>query len=74
MMMSAIILTAGISVAYYNTRSLAFEGTPVIASEDDEKYTFLDFYIYKDDIMSAKKKLVQLIPDKTINIVFNNKY
>ena len=39
---SAVILTLGISVAYYNTCSLAFDGEPVIASANDEKITAID--------------------------------
>lgn len=35
-MMSAVTLTVGISLAYYNTCSLAFDTEPVIASVDDE--------------------------------------
>ena len=35
-MMSAVTLTVGISLAYYNTCSLAFDTEPVIVSVDDD--------------------------------------
>lgn len=42
-MMSAVTLTVGISLAYYNTCSLAFDTEPVIASVDDDNITFWIF-------------------------------
>ena len=64
--MSAVILTLGISVAYYNTCSLAFDGEPVIASVDNEKVTFLDFSISKKELKKVKSEIDKAIPDRAI--------
>ena len=45
MMMSAVVLVAGISVAYYNTYSMIYEEEPVIVSVGGGEYSFLDFKI-----------------------------
>ncbi len=66
--MSAVILTLGISVAYYNTCSLAFDGEPVIASVDNEKVTFLDFSISKKELKKVKSEIDKAIPDRAINM------
>ncbi len=67
-MLSAVILTVGISVAYYNTCSLAFDGEPVIASVNDEKITFLDFSISRKELEKVKDEIDKAIPDKAINM------
>lgn len=66
--MSAVILTLGISVAYYNTCSLAFDGEPVIASVDNEKVTFLDFSISKKELKKVKSEIDKAIPERAINM------
>ena len=66
--MSVVILTLGISVAYYNTCSLAFDGEPVIASVDNEKVTFLDFSISKKELKKVKSEIDKAIPDRAINM------
>lgn len=66
--MSAVILTLGISVAYYNTCSLAFDGEAVIASVDNEKVTFLDFSISKKELKKVKSEIDKAIPDRAINM------
>ena len=38
MMMSAVVLIAGISVAYYNTYSMIYEEEPVIVSAEGGEY------------------------------------
>lgn len=62
---SAVILTLGISVAYYNTCSLAFDGEPVIACVNDEKITFLDFSVSRKEL---KNEIEKAIPDRAINM------
>lgn len=59
---SAVILTLGISVAYYNTCSLAFDGEPVIACVNDEKITFLDFSVSRKELRKIKMKLKKQYP------------
>ena len=53
---SAVILTLGISVAYYNTCSLAFDGEPVIACVNDEKISFLDFSVSRKELKKIKNE------------------
>ena len=55
--LSAVILTLGISVAYYNTCSLAFDGEPVIACVNDEKITFLDFSVSRKELKKIKNEI-----------------
>ena len=45
----------GISLAYYNTCSLAFDTEPVIASVDDDNITFLDFSVSRKELKKIKK-------------------
>lgn len=66
--MSVIILTLGISVAYYNTCSLAFDGEPVIASIDDKNINFLDFSISRKDLKNVKDEIKKAIPDRAISM------
>ena len=68
MMMSAVTLTVGISVAYYNTCSAAFDGEPVIVSYENGEYKFLDFKITDKDIKEIKKKIENVVPNTSINM------
>lgn len=67
-MMSAVTLTVGISLAYYNTCSLAFDTEPVIASVDDDNITFLDF---SDKIKRSKsfEDLFELSKIDALNMI-----
>lgn len=66
--LSAVILTLGISVAYYNTCSLAFDGEPVIACVNDEKISFLDFSVSRKELKKIKNEIEKAIPDREINM------
>ena len=66
---SAVILTLGISVAYYNTCSLAFDGEPVIACVNDEKISFLDFSVSRKELKKIKNEIEKAITPKTKAIV-----
>ena len=68
---SAVILTLGISVAYYNTCSLAFDGEPVIASANDEKITFLDFSVSRKELKKIKNEIAKECA-KDFSKEFNN--
>lgn len=63
-----VLLLCGISTAYYNTRSLAFDEQPVIASSNAEKYTFLDFTVYRSDLLEIKEQIESMIPKESIRI------
>lgn len=60
---AAIVFGAGLSVAYYNTKSFGFDENTKIASADDDKITIFDFNIYYNDIDNALKKIQQYMPD-----------
>lgn len=66
-MMSAVTLTVGISLAYYNTCSLAFDTEPVIASVDDN-ITFLDFSVSRKELKKIKKDIENILPKESINM------
>lgn len=68
MMMSAVVLIAGISVAYYNTYSMIYEDEPVIVSVGDGEYSFLDFKIKDKDIKKIRKKIEKAFPNGSINM------
>ena len=68
MMMSAVVLIAGISVAYYNTYSMIYEEEPVIVSASDGEYSFLDFKIKDKDIKKIRKKIEKAFPNGSINM------
>lgn len=61
---SAVMLTAGICVAYYNTRSLGFEENVSLFDFDNEKITFMDFDVYYKDVYSFIDKIGTVIPDQ----------
>ena len=67
-MMSAVTLTVGISLAYYNTCSLAFDTEPVIASVDDDNITFLYFSVSRKELKKIKKDIENILPKESINM------
>ena len=67
-MMSAVTLTVGISLAYYNTCSLAFDTEPVIASVDDDNITFFDFSVSHKELKKIKKDIENILPKESINM------
>ncbi|MDD6658532.1 MAG: hypothetical protein PUE60_00470 [Eubacteriales bacterium] len=68
MMISAVVLIAGISVAYYNTYSMIYEEEPVIVSVGGGEYSFLDFKIKNKDIKLIKEKIEKAFPNGSINM------
>ncbi len=68
MMMSGVVLIAGISVAYYNTYSMIYEEEPVIVSAEGGEYSFLDFKIKDKDIKKIRKKIEKAFPNGSINM------
>lgn len=61
---ASIALCAGLSVAYYNTKSFGFDENTKIVSTDDDKITVFDFNIYYNDIENALKSMQKYVPDK----------
>ena len=68
MLMSFIVLTSGISVAYYNTYSKIYEDEPIIVSISEGEYSFLDFKISDSDIKKMKNKIEKAFPKSSINM------
>lgn len=62
---AAIALCAGISVAYYNTKSFGFDDSATVISYDSEKISFMDFDIYYEDISDFIDSVGRIIPDKS---------
>lgn len=62
MLSSAIVLAGGISIAYYNTKSLGFDDNVKIFSSDNEKISFLDFEFYYEDIDDFLKNAKEYLP------------
>lgn len=59
-----IVLTAGISVAYYNTESFGFDENAKVISKDDDKITFLDYEIYYKDVENIVTSARDYLPEK----------
>lgn len=59
-----ITLTAGVSVAYYNTESFGFDENAKVISKDNEKITFLDFEIYYKDLDNFVSTAREYLPEK----------
>ncbi len=65
---AAIAFGAGTSVAYYNTKSLGFDENTELVSSDEEKFTFMDFNFYYEDINNVYKRLKSFFPEKSYSI------
>ncbi len=65
---AAIVFCAGISVAYYNTKTFGFDENTKIATADDDKITIFDFNIYYNNIDEALKKVQKYVPDKQTTV------
>lgn len=61
---SLIVLTVGVSVAYYNTETFGFDENAKIISKDDDKITFLDFEIYYKDVDDIVSTARGYLPEK----------
>ncbi len=68
MLSACVVLVGGISVAYYNTKSLGFDDEVYIVSRDNEKISVLDYDFYYKDLSDAYNKLKSIIPEKIQNI------
>lgn len=64
MLITTVIIGAGVSVAYYNTKSFGFDEDAVLFSCDDKSVTVFDYKIYYDDIKKFYIESKQYIPEK----------
>ena len=64
LLLGAVIVFSGISVAYYNTKSLAVDENTVLFSRDNEGISVLDFKIYYKDVERFYKDTQPYLPQK----------
>ena len=64
LLLGAVIVTSGVSVAYYNTRSLAVDENTVLFSRDNEGISVLDFKIYYNDVEKLYEETQPYLPQK----------
>lgn len=64
LLLGAVIVASGISVAYYNTRSLAVDENTVLFSRDNEGISVLDFKIYYNDVEELYNETQPYLPQK----------
>ena len=62
LLLAAVILTAGVFTAYYNTKSFAFDENTVIFSRDSEGITVMDYKIYYDDLETVYSSVKRYVP------------
>ncbi len=65
LLLGAVILISGVSVAYYNTKNYAFEKNPKFFSRDENGFSIFDFYFYYEDISSVFDDICSLMPGKS---------
>lgn len=65
---ATIALGAGVSVAYYNTRTFGFDKDAKVVEKFDDKIKILDFDIYYDDANKILEKAMKYVP-KTHSVV-----
>ena len=64
LLLGAVIVASGISVAYYNTRSLAVDENTVLFSRDNEGISVLDFKIHYNDVEKLYNETQPYLPQK----------
>lgn len=65
LLLGAVIVFSGVSVAYYNTKNYAFEKNPKIFSYDENGFSLFDFNFYYNDIKRIYKDIYSLVPYKS---------
>ena len=68
LLLGAIIVLSGVSVAYYNTKNYAFEKNPKIFSYDENGFSLFDFNFYYNDIKRIYKDIYSLLPYKSYRV------
>ncbi len=66
---AVIALGAGMSVAYYNTKSFGFDENAKVVDYDDKKFSFMDFEIYYKDVSDFIDKVSTIIPQKSHTVL-----
>ncbi len=63
-LLAAVILTAGVFAAYYNTKSFAFDENTVLFSRDNEGIIVLDYKIRYADLQRVYTAVERAMPDQ----------
>lgn len=62
--LAAVILTAGVFTAYYNTKTYAFDEEAVLFSADEQGFSVMDFKIYYEDIRGFARSAKRAAPQE----------
>lgn len=62
MLSAMVVLLAGTSIAYYNTKTFAFDEDAKVFSRDEEKISFMDYNFYYKSLDNFIKKVKIVIP------------
>ncbi len=65
---AVIALGAGLSIAYYNTKSFGFDENAKVVEYDDKKVSFMDFDIYYKDVSDFIDRVSTIIPQNSHTI------
>ena len=66
--LSLLIVFAGSSVAYYNTKSFGFDEDAVIFKQEKDGFTFFDYKIYYDDVEYIYNETKEYMPNNTYTL------
>lgn len=72
MFCALLVLSGGLSVAYYNTKSFGFDENAKVFSCDEEKFSLMDFEIYYDDISFFIDELSRIVPEKSHAVIIKS--
>ena len=67
LLLSGVVLSIGLAVAYYNTSSLGYDNANIISFNNEEVVVF-DINIKYDDVKNKIEKIKQIVPDKYVTI------
>lgn len=62
--LSLLIVGAGATVAYYNTKTFGFDEDAVVFKREDDGITVFDYKVYYKDVEDFYEETKQYIPDK----------
>lgn len=66
--LSLTMLIGGTGIAYYNTKRFGFDENAKIISRDNEKFSFMDFDFYYEDIEQYMDKLSEFAPNTPYSV------
>ena len=59
-----LIVAAGASVAYYNTKSFGFDEDAVIFLQEEDGFTLFDYKVYYSDVEEFYDTTKEYLPDE----------